>query len=553
MVCKTTRDLSEENAISPGINESLLYYIMFLISLPIEAHTRDGSIYSGIFYTVCPQNDNEIVLKNAKMVKKGRRGTNVGFGVVVETLVIGSRDLVQILAKDVVPLVDGDDGIDGFRGVNGSVWPMTFTLPSGKAVPKVFASKKKKSKKARVSRKTGITSIVDVAQTNDGNDLLANLKERHDAKEVATKSIGNGQEIENGKVDVVCLVKMAEASIIQATTEGQVGSDKSQEGKIGSTQKFEAREDNIIHKPQFSKISSNRASCVSPVSSLLKPDIKDYDRPTSTDFASSDVRALDSLMLSSPVEDTTLSTSPHSPALVTDLIAPNASASIKNEKAFKLNPGAKTFSPVSAVPKLSAHPTPVTATSVAYIPNSLPAVPVADIQLEVGIGPFAPYSPLPVKFVEHSNLLAVNGDNGSQYAQSIVGHLGSRLQPVRYATQYNAIQAGLAYTHPNHQPIVVERHPLLYPHQVSQDVMHAATTPVLCAHPPFAHQTHFLKHQGCMSSQTFQVCAPPRPFMGSAQQPFAGANHIPYPQPSLSAVRPITLLGVNPHLGHKFM
>lgn len=40
-----------------------------------------------------------IVLKNAKMTKKGKCNANVAIGVVVETLVILSDDLVQVVAK----------------------------------------------------------------------------------------------------------------------------------------------------------------------------------------------------------------------------------------------------------------------------------------------------------------------------------------------------------------------------------------------------------------------------------------------------------------------
>jgi hypothetical protein len=40
-----------------------------------------------------------IVLKNATMIKMGKSKSNVGNGVVIDTLVILSGDLVQVVAK----------------------------------------------------------------------------------------------------------------------------------------------------------------------------------------------------------------------------------------------------------------------------------------------------------------------------------------------------------------------------------------------------------------------------------------------------------------------
>ncbi|KAF2552360.1 hypothetical protein F2Q68_00037475 [Brassica cretica] len=60
---------------------------------------RDGSVFSGVFYTASFENGFGIVLKNAKMIKKGKSKANVASGSVVETLVIMSANIVQVVAE----------------------------------------------------------------------------------------------------------------------------------------------------------------------------------------------------------------------------------------------------------------------------------------------------------------------------------------------------------------------------------------------------------------------------------------------------------------------
>ena len=87
-------------------------------------------------------------------------------------------------------------------------------------------------------------------------------------------------------------------------------------------------------------------------------------------------------------------------------------------QAFKLNPGAKNFSPSFSNPISATAPAVPTAASMAYIPSNSPAVPVAAVQPEVGI-PFAPRSSVPAKYPPYSNLTAVNGGSGSQFLQPV--------------------------------------------------------------------------------------------------------------------------------------
>ncbi|KAK9268506.1 hypothetical protein L1049_000258 [Liquidambar formosana] len=240
-------------------------------------------------------------------------------------------------------------------------------------------------------------------------------------------------------------------------------------------------------------------------------------------------------------------------ATPTEMAPPRSSASNSNAKEFKLNPGAKIFSPSFTNPRSASPPAVPTVASMSYISNNSPVVPVAAVQPEIGISPLAPRPSLPVKLVPYTNLTAVNGGSGSQYSQPIVGHMGSRTQPIRYAGQYHPVQAGSTYVHPNSQAVMVGRlGQLFYVHPVSHDVVQgaAAMSPVPARPLLTPHQVQFPKHQGNAAAQALQLCVPP-PFVG-AQQPFAVPSQIPLLQPPFPASRPIAVPGSNGLFGSKF-
>ncbi|KAI8025294.1 Polyadenylate-binding protein-interacting protein 4 [Camellia lanceoleosa] len=80
---------------------------MCIIGLPVDVHVKDSSVYSGIFHTACVENDYGIVLKKAGMIKKGNCDANVVSGDLIETLVVVSEDLVQVVAKGISLPTDG--------------------------------------------------------------------------------------------------------------------------------------------------------------------------------------------------------------------------------------------------------------------------------------------------------------------------------------------------------------------------------------------------------------------------------------------------------------
>lgn len=93
---------------------------------------------------------------------------------------------------------------------------------------------------------------------------------------------------------------------------------------------------------------------------------------------------------------------------------------------FKLNPGAKIFSPAFAntISATSAVPT---VPSMGYMPSNSPAVPVATCQPEVGMSPFASHSSLPVKVVPYGNFTTGNGGTGSQFSQPVSNNIHYRI------------------------------------------------------------------------------------------------------------------------------
>ncbi|KAL0306377.1 UNVERIFIED_CONTAM: Polyadenylate-binding protein-interacting protein 4 [Sesamum radiatum] len=82
-----------------AVGDALLFTTMCIIGMPVDVHAKDGSVYSGIFHTASVDKDYAVVLKNAKMIKKGNLEANVVNGTLIETLIVQSNDLVQVVAK----------------------------------------------------------------------------------------------------------------------------------------------------------------------------------------------------------------------------------------------------------------------------------------------------------------------------------------------------------------------------------------------------------------------------------------------------------------------
>ncbi|CAK8565565.1 unnamed protein product [Lathyrus sativus] len=102
--------ISSSSSNRESLSDAMLVFTMNIIGLPVDVHVKDGSVFSGIFYTASVDDRFDIVLKQARMTKKGIGHSNVGKDAVIDTLVVQSKDLVQVIAKGVALPGDGDNG-----------------------------------------------------------------------------------------------------------------------------------------------------------------------------------------------------------------------------------------------------------------------------------------------------------------------------------------------------------------------------------------------------------------------------------------------------------
>ncbi|RZC50692.1 hypothetical protein C5167_019115 [Papaver somniferum] len=578
MGCKE-RDLPEGTSTmsSSSLNDALLFTTMCIIGFEVEVQVKDGSVYSGIFHTASVEKDYGVVLKKAMMIKKGKKCTSLAHGSVIDTLVILSGDLVQVIAKGVMLPADGissNVAAEDAEAASGSIRRSECLrnelqmIKSTKPAP----AKRKQSSQLRGSNQNKDKSGYGLTHGDIGDKQIR--------REIAAKSAGTAVEFESKKIDGGHPNKIEERFTEPVIIVGgsQVGEDEPQLKEKGSVQKFEAHKSKTIHG-QCSTLYNNHSHicCTSQdtkvpqlvlaykgvlgisasipadsklslgnVSSDGQPDLHDCERlrvvADAPESSTSSTKAVHVNMQSS----------------ANHLASPTvsvASADVNtNSKDFKLNPEAKTFLPVLSVPRSVAPPAAVTTTRSGYIQNSPVVVPVAGAQADAGINPFAPHSSSPIKFVHYNNVVAVNDVNASQYPQPIGGHVTSRPQPVRYGGHYAPFQEGPTYVHPNFQSVFVSRlgqH--VYVHPFSHDIIQNATAPSI--HALFSHpQTHLPKQQGITGAmQGLQICVAPPPLISSGgQQPYTLPLHIPVSQPPFPTVRSIPLPVPNTHFVSKF-
>ncbi|KAL2322642.1 hypothetical protein Fmac_027021 [Flemingia macrophylla] len=489
MGCRN-RDSFTEDHTSSSLSEALLLTTMCIVGLPVDVHVKDGSVYSGIFHTASVHADYGIVLKKARMTKKGKGNTNVGIGGLVDTLVILSGDLVQVVAKGV--MLPADD-------VGGNT---TGDDEEEAAVHNVCSE----SITCEVKNDTG--PLMDEKQSNQprqAGDDRSNSKGKAD--DCTQKS-----EFFNGKID----------EKIES-----LNSSHETDTCLGQEAAVEHESTDSTSSPSDNGLFCNNA----PAS--VKADDRCSERSTSESVSTNSAQSVDLISESQPAKSVEIS-------------APRVTDSTRNAKEFKLNPAAKTFSP--------SFVNPIAATSTAnmvYVPNSSPVVPVANIPPEVGFNTFASRSSVPVKVAQYSNLTVGNGGSGSQFSQPIVGHVAHRTQPLRYATHYSPVLSEPAYLQPSSPAVMVGRSPqLVYVQPVSHDLIHGATVAPVSARPLLNH-VQFPKQQGATIGPAMPVCVP-QPVLTSGHQPFALQSHVPLLQPGFPVTRPISVPGPNGFYGTKF-
>ncbi|XP_020534461.1 polyadenylate-binding protein-interacting protein 4 isoform X2 [Jatropha curcas] len=559
---KNRAETETENCLS----DALLFATMCIIGLPVDVHVRDGSVYSGIFHTASVDKDYGIVLKEAKLTKKGKYDANVANGSVIETLVILSGDLVQVVAKEILFAADGITG-------NGASDDVEASVANVSSCEVVMCEAKESNRSDVDKKKIHLNRISTKNKNNSDNGLMPTKAGKEEGRKISTNHTETATEVEHGKINGVNILKSEEAS--DALVIGrQIGDDESQREQDHQKKKFGLQRKTSDDEDQSSssisgsclseakaaeegqmmvKLLPNGVSC-DPTPTFVKLDNQCCVRSASAGTSSPTAVCSSISTASSPLIE--FASDSHSVSLASsaDMVSMQSSESTKSSKEFKLNPGAKIFCPSFASPASASAAVP-TVTSMAYVPSHSPMVPVATVtQPEVGMSPFVPRPSVPAKFSPYTNLATVNGGSGPQFSQPIVGHMGNRTQPLRYAGQYHAVQTAPAYVPPNSQAVMVGRlGQLVYVQPVSHDlVQNTATISPLSARSLLtSHQVQYPKHQGSAAGQALQLCAPP-PFVAGGQQSFAMPSHIPLLQPPIPANRPIPVPGSNALFGAKF-
>ncbi|CAI9773437.1 unnamed protein product [Fraxinus pennsylvanica] len=484
----------EENnamAASPTTSDALLLATMCIVELPVDVHAKDGSIYSGIFYTARVDKDYAIVLKNARMIKKGNWASNVANGSMIETLIVSSEDLVQVVAKEVPIPSNGvsrylrRDGLEAIAGTN--------ECPEREAK----ASESNGDKKHRSETRFSASSENDVAHSF-ASDLESHLS--------------RSTEEENERSDGTDFGKMGDAHIVLVDGRqiGDVSGGKQsnhgenpefQDGKItcevrGSSLSLDACQSQstaaeIMLGEMDMQNTLKGLSSGSHAATMVKLENQNHKRPASEKPRSPDALSSSVSVAVTPTVVVSSESNPSSSSASTPSVPLKGSNLNRTAKEFKLNPEAKIFSP-SPLHHRSVTPAVQTEASVVYA-----MVPIATAENEDDISLFAPHSSLPVTFVPYNDVIIGNGSSDAPYAQPVVCQVLSRTQPVRYASQYHNLQAGTAYVYPNSQNVIAGRAgPLVCVYPFSDTIQSAAGySQAATGSLSTPHQMHLPKYQ----------------------------------------------------------
>ncbi|XP_031406520.1 uncharacterized protein LOC116215088 isoform X2 [Punica granatum] len=528
-----------------SFSDALLFATMCIIGLPVDVHARDGSVYSGIFHTASVEG---VVLKKAKMTKKGGSNSNVAIGCMVEMLVILSSELVQVVAKGVSLPADGVAGTiagDELESALGTVSSHHADRVGSKCRASTISKKRTYKKRTSVQTENGFThgdtdtSKLTLPRVN-GNEGQWVLK--HDMRSTTEEeSDAKGVTGVNDKVEDVSA---------PSTNERQVKDDKQVELDNGH------RPSELHRKTNTAEVHNSSLRCAQRIPSgdvtipLAKPGEEthamllpaEYVNGVSCDPAPALVNdgpasahgALDGVSSS-------MSCSSSRQGDLTFQYCGNSHSkgleSNKKNKEFKLNPGAKVFSPTFNNSRSATPPLAQTIAGITYMPSTSSMLPA---QTEVGMGPFMPHSAVPVKVLPYTGI----GDINTHPEPVARAHL------LRYAGQHQTVPVGSTFVHPNSQPLMVGRMGQVMYMPLPQDLGQngAAISPVFTRPLPTVSQVQIPKHQGNLPGQP--LIHPPS--VAGVQQLFAAPGPMPLMQPPLLANSPITVAGRNSLYPTKF-
>ncbi|KAL0399232.1 UNVERIFIED_CONTAM: Polyadenylate-binding protein-interacting protein 4 [Sesamum radiatum] len=521
-----------------AVGDALLFTTMCIIGMPVDVHAKDGSVYSGIFHTASVDKDYAIVLKNANMIKKGNLEANVVNGTLIETLIVQSDDLVQVVAKA------GYVGGDSIEAAAGYIECLNKDAEVVKPNESRGNKKHKGQTRFAAKRENGFS------HTNK-----------------PTKVLGSSPEDHSERLDAMKFAKIEEAQTLPV--DRRQGGDGSPETQSDTHNNPEFQDKGATNEAQGSRLSittceAQSAAAVNTLEDTLQQEpkglssgsnaLEDHSQDRSDEIACTVATATNTSIASVPIIDikseSCLSASSN-PFL---LVPPKNSGVKKTAKESKLNPGAKIFSPSMSHHRIVTSPAMPNGASVPYLPSTYTMAPMATAQEEVDASSFA-HSPMPVKFAPFNNVAVGIGGSDAPYVQPIIGQVVNRTpQPFRYTGQYQNFQAGPAYGPPNVQNVMFGRGPVVCMHHpISSDVVQSAAgfSPATARPLLTPHQVHLPKHQGTASAQALQLCMAP-PILASGPQPFVMPSSIPIQQPLFPVLRPIAVPGANGFLSTKF-
>ncbi|XP_040987917.1 uncharacterized protein LOC121235639 isoform X4 [Juglans microcarpa x Juglans regia] len=345
MGCRDREFLNDETSYSssPSLSEALILATMCIIGLPVDVHVKDGSVYSGLFHTSSVEDDYGIVLKNASLTKKGKSYSNVANGVLIDTLVIHSSDLVQVVAKgvqlsaDVVARNMAGDHTEAVVGIVPSEHPVMEA--------------NKTTKSAIHKNKINQTSRSSVrAENGFAHGLMPKISGgKHERRKSPTNQIGDALEIEDGKSDRISSAKVEEAS-------GE------SDGRSNSEQDIFREKMECHREASADEVQGSTSSC-DPATRPVKPDNQCCKRPSSAETSSSDAISSGLSTSSKPNVDVTSKSNLSSFTTSTEMVPQQNPESNRSSKIFgpmgsRTQPLRYTgqYNPVQAGPAYT-HPT----------------------------------------------------------------------------------------------------------------------------------------------------------------------------------------------------
>ncbi|PIM99291.1 hypothetical protein CDL12_28216 [Handroanthus impetiginosus] len=480
-------------ATSVTLGDALLFTTMCIIGMPVDVHVKDGSVYSGIFYTASIDEEYGIVLKKARMIKKGYLDANVVMGNLIETLIVSSEDLVQVVAKGVLLPSNGITGCLGGNDIEAAAGYNEY-LDRDAVVVKPDESKanKKHRTQTRFSAKrqngfphscTAKTVNVSGGSSEDMEILdatkLVKIEETHNVS-VDGRQVGDGSQAIQSDYH-----NNPEFQDKRITDEVQGSGLSITSCEAQSTDAVNILEDAMQHEPKG--ISSGCSNALED---------QGQERPTAHETectVSATPNVSIAPMPSIDVKSESCLSASSNPYI---MVPPKGSGVKRTAKESKLNPGAKIFSPSVLHHKIS-NPAMPNGANVSYVQGTYTVPPIAPAQEEVDARSFTP--PVSVKFVPYNDVPFGHGAIDSQYAQPIIGQMVNRMQPVRYAGQYQNFQTGHTFVNPNPQNVMWGRvGPFVCMHPISSDFVQSAGGYSPAAAQPVLnpHQVLLTKHQG---------------------------------------------------------